>query len=117
MEPRAPNPEIIRLLVILLFALFVLIRAKLARSSTTASGRTPGKAPQLGDALREAMRKAAEQAEAQQYGQRFEERLPRLREQFEPPPAIKPESSFISSLLLLALLVCLCLLAYRYWAG
>jgi hypothetical protein len=33
------------------------------------------------------------------------------------PPKIEPETSFLPSLLLLALVVSLCLLAYRYWAG
>jgi hypothetical protein len=62
------------------------------------------------------MLQSAEQARAQQSGQ-VEEGLPKFSEPFQQPPAIKPESSFVPSLLLLALVVCLCMIAYRYWAG
>lgn len=40
-----------------------------------------------------------------------------MSEQLRQPPTIEPESSMVPSLLLLALVVCLCAMAYRYWAG
>jgi hypothetical protein len=81
----------------------------------------------LGDVFREAMRQRAEQTRARQSEQPVDvddvgSEVVQVGEEFrEPPfqqpPKIEPESSFVPSLLLLALLACLCLMAYRYWAG
>ena len=122
MHVAAINPSLIRLVLVVLFVVFfqLLRAAKMSRGSNPVPGRNAGKGSQLGEALREAMRQAAERerqsrspADQDQTQSREEFRLP----PFQQPPAIKPESSFIPSLLLLALLGCLVLMAYRYWAG
>ncbi len=141
MHGAALNPSLIRPLLIVLFLVItqILRAAKVSKTpsktppktmSETANPGTRtgvGTATQLGDVFREAMRQRAEQTRARQsqqpvnvdvvgsevvqVGEEFHE------PPFQPPPKIEPESSFVPSLLLLALLACLCLMAYRYWAG
>jgi|SRR5476651_1365989 hypothetical protein len=118
MQARVSNPEsLIRAVLIVLFLVVTFVlRARKLQGSTKPGTRAKG--PQLGESLREAMRQAAEQARARKSGQTVEGELTRPSDEpFEQPPKIQPESSFIPSLLLLALAACLCLIAYRYWAG
>lgn len=129
MHETALNPALIRVLIIALF----LIMTQILRAVKTSKAPKPparagaGNAPQRGETLRDAMRQAAEQARARRSGQSTDgpsptfsdsfQQQPFQQPSFDQPPAIEPESSFIPSLLLLALLGCLCLMAYRYWAG
>lgn len=123
MHEAAANPAWIRLALIVLFLIITQILR--ARKRSQAPKPTGGKGSPL-EALREAMREAAEQARAQQSGQSTNRESSEVSEQFrqppkieniQQPPTIEPESSFIPSLLLLALLGCLVLMAYRHWAG
>jgi hypothetical protein len=129
------NPALIRTLLIVLFVVITQIMraakmSKTAKPGTAKPGATAkpdarsgaGTGMQLGDALREAMRQRAEQARARQSEQpvqavRSEAEPLAFDEPFQQPPKIEPDSSIVPSLLLLALLACLCLMAYRYWAG
>jgi hypothetical protein len=114
MPARAPQ-ELIRLVVIIaFFAISFILRAAKARSNKPAPA--PPARPTPLDAVREAMRKASEQARTGQSAPNPTE-PPQLLESLPQPPAITPESSIVPSLLLLALLVCLGLMAYRYFAG
>lgn len=126
MHGAALNPALIRALLIVLFVVITqLVRAakmsKTAPPKPTAQAGAPKAAP-LGDAFREAMRQRAEQIRARQSGQPLQDEPDEAEPlssdaPFAQPPKIEPESSFVPSLLLLALLACLCLMAYRYWAG
>lgn len=121
------NPALIRVVLIALFFIvpLVLRAARLSASSKPASSAGERKKSPL-ESLREAMLQAAEQAGTAQNGKPAEKPAGEVRAAFQQPskigdlrqpPAIGPESSFIPSLLLLALLACLFLMAYRYWAG
>jgi hypothetical protein len=124
--PRAAfNPALIRPLLIVLFLVITqILRArkmsKMPQSAKPAP-RSEGTGMRLGDALREAMRQRAEQARPQSEqplnAERAEAEPLQLDEPFQQPPKIEPESPIVPSLLLMALLACLCLMAYRYWAG
>jgi hypothetical protein len=116
MHKIAFNPALIRALLIVLFLVISQILRASKRSKTANPTARPAAATgsPLSDALREAMRQKADRA-------RQSERPPdgellQMSEPFQQPPKIEPQSSFVPSLLLLALLVCLCLMAYRYWA-
>lgn len=121
MQVRGSSPEsLIRAVLIVLFLVitYVLRARKLQGNTRPGTGGSSNRGPQLGETLRDAMRQAAEQAKARRSGRPIEGELQRQNDEpFDPPPTIQPESSFIPSLLLLALAVCLCLIAYRYWAG
>jgi hypothetical protein len=115
---------LIRVMVIALFLIITqfLRAAKTSKTSKPASPMSAGKESQVGEVLRNAMRQAAEQARARRneptaYGPSPQFGEPFQQPQFQQPPTIEPESSFIPSFLLLALLACLCLMAYRHWAG
>ena len=117
MPARAPSSELIRVVVIIAFFLLSIIMN--ARKKARATKQAPG--PSAGtplDSIREALRQAAEQARARR-GEppTGAEPLP-LPQSFSQsqPPTIQPESSMIPTLLLLALLVCICLMAYRFFA-
>ena len=126
------SPAVIRVVLIVLFLIITqILRArKVSQAAKPAEKTSMDKGSPL-DALREAIRKAAEQARAQQSGEVAGEEPLQERElfhqsPFQQPPRIEsiqqaqpiqPESSLISSFLLVALLVCLFLMAYRYWAG
>ncbi len=134
MSDTAFNPALIRVVLIVGF----LILSQFLRMRKPAPGAKPaprnpaGKQSPL-ELMREAMLQAKQQQARQQNqprptGQAVEE-FPmqvdqpqviqdfRIGEQLEQPPTIQPESSFIPTVLLLALLACLFLMAYRYWAG
>lgn len=120
MHETGSNTALIRILLIVLILVVPQIiramqRAKKAKSVAEDAG--PVRTNSLGDVLREAMRKSAEQARARRGELPMQAEPLRLNEQFEQPPKIEPESSFLPSMLLLALVACLCLMAYRYWAG
>jgi hypothetical protein len=134
MHTAAFNSDLIRPLLIVLFLVItqILRAAKMSKtakpSARTGADTAPAAAaPKLTNAFREAMRRRAEQARSQQGGQPVqaeptEAEPPQFVEGFQQPPfqqpaTIQPESSIVPSLLLLALLACLCLMAYRYWAG
>jgi hypothetical protein len=119
MHEKALNPALIRVVLIVLFVLVmqVLRAAKLFKASKPVSRAGEAKVSPL-ESLRKAMLQAAEQTRARQGGPPVNQEPAQLREPFQPlqqPPAIGPESSFVPSLLLLALLGCLFLMAYRYW--
>jgi hypothetical protein len=115
--PRfALNPAMIRVVLIVLFVLVSQIlrfrkMSKAPKPPTSASKGSPM------EALRESMRQASEQARARQGKTPAEGGVLQPIEQLQMPSKIEPESSFIPSMLLVALLACLCLMAYRYWAG
>ncbi len=69
------------------------------------------------EGLREARRQLSEQGLARKQQPPSEAEPLRPGEQLQQPPKIQPESSWLPSLLLLALLACLCLMAYRQWGG
>ncbi len=123
MRGAALNPSLIRALLIVLFLVITQIMraAKLSKTAKPGTRTGAGTGIQLGDALREAMRRRGERARGQSelplQGEQSKAEPRRLDEPFQQPPKIEPESSFVPSLLLLALLACLCLMAYRYWAG
>jgi hypothetical protein len=106
------------LLIVLVLVAPLLMR--LAKQRKTATPPVRPKASPLGEALREVRRQSAEQARARREGPteitREADAL-RMSERMNLPPTIEPESSFFPSLLLLALLVCLGVMAYRYFAG
>jgi hypothetical protein len=117
MLAATPNPALIRVVLIVLFLVIsqILRAAKKSSSSKPAPEAAPGKGSQIGEVLREAMRQAADPTRGRQSGQAVNAE-PQVSEQFQQPPTTEPESSFVPSLLLLALFACLCLMAYRYWA-
>jgi hypothetical protein len=119
MHEIASNSALIRIvLIILILVVPQIVRAVLqAKKAKSAAGTGVNRGTPLGDALREALRKSAEQSRMRRGEAPLEAEPLRLNEQFDQPPKIEPESSFFPSILLLALLVCLCLMAYRYWAG
>jgi hypothetical protein len=121
MRGLGSNSTLIRFVLIVLFlAITQIFRAVMApRKPKPAAGGGAGNGKRTGDLLREALRQSPEQASAPRSMQptppeRFQisERSPLLQQ----PPKIGPESSFVPSFLLLALFVCLCAMAYRYWA-
>ena len=137
MNDTAFNPALIRVLLIVAF----LVLSQFLRMRTPAKTTKPapaGKQSPL-ELIREAMQQAKQQTQTRQSGQPLDQfrRKPgptvdefpmqidqpqvtqdfRLGEQLQQPPSIQPESTFVPSLLLLALLACLFLMAYRYWAG
>jgi hypothetical protein len=129
MHGTGPNPALIRGVFIVLIVLIsqILRMAKKSKASNPAAGGGGGKGSPL-EVLRQVKRQASNPArgprsELPVQGEpmavaeplRFEEQQP--FQQVQQPPTIGPESSLIPSLLLLALLACLCVMAYRYWAG
>ncbi len=120
MHGAALNPSLIRALLIVLFLVITQIMraAKMSKTAKPGTRTGAGTGIQLGDVLREAMRRRVEQARGQSELplQRSKAEPRRIDEPLQQPPKIEPESSFVPSLLLLALLACLCLMAYRYWA-
>lgn len=124
MHRVALNPALIRAVLILLFVLITQIvrAAKMSKPANTGARTGAGTGTPLADALRETIRQRAGQARARQGVQPVQEgpgetELLRLDEEFQQPPKIEPDSSIVPSLLLLALLACLVLMVYRYWAG
>jgi hypothetical protein len=123
----APGSEIVRIIIIIVFAAVTLFLR--ATKKPTPSRPAPGAgAPRTTplDSIREAMRQASEQqARARQRQDPFQSSTlapPPVSESlkldsFNQPPSIKPESPIVPSLLLLALFACLCYMAYRYFAG
>jgi hypothetical protein len=117
MREPAFNPAMIRVVVIVLFVIisqFLRARKRSQSPKPTLSAGTAKASPL--DEMREAMRQAADQARARR-GQSPVDTEPQLSQELQQPPTIEPESSFIPSLLLMALFACLCFMAYRYWAG
>jgi hypothetical protein len=118
MHKIAFNPALIRALLIVLFLVITQILRASKRSKTANPTARPAAATgsPLSDALCEARQQRADQARARQSERPADGVLLQMSEPFQQPPKIEPQSSFVPSLLLLALLVCLCLMAYRYWA-
>jgi len=110
------NPALIRVILIVLFVAVTQILG--ARKRANAPKPTPGtrKGSPL-EVLRESMRQASDQARTGQGKGQIEGEALQISQQLQQPSTIEPESSFIPSVLLVALLACLCLMAYRYWAG
>ncbi len=123
MPTPALNPGLIRVVLIALFVVItqILRAAKMSKTAkpVAQSGQDTGN--RLGDVLREAMRQRAEQTRARQSGESSQESTGveplEFDKPFQQPSKIEPESAYVSSLLLLALPACLCLMVYRYWAG
>jgi uncharacterized MAPEG superfamily protein len=107
MPGKVPQPELIRVVVIVVLiaaSLLVRMAKKSAPAKKTASPPT----------VLDALRQASAQARARR--QQPFEADPQLSASPQ-PMAIRSESSFLPSLLLIALLVCLALMAYRFFAG
>jgi hypothetical protein len=123
MRAAAINSDLIRPILVMLFFVVALIlraseMAKRSKAAKAARGAdTITRKETSFEMLREAMRQAAEQARIRRGGDPRQAEALQMGEQFQAPPTIEPESSIVPSLLLLALLACLCLMAYRYWAG
>lgn len=118
MQGRPPNSELIRVVIIVIFvAISVILRA--AKKPTPVPPPRGAAAPRPNplDSLREAMRQASDQARAGRPQSPFQSEPPQVRDSFPQPPAIKPESPILPSVLLFALFICLCYMAYRYFAG
>ena len=124
----APSSEIVRVIIIIVFAAVTMFLRATKKPTPSRPGPGAGAPPAKPlDAIREAMRQASEQqqARARQPKGPFQSSTltpPPLSESlkldsFNQPPAIKPESPVVPSLLLLALFACLCYMAYRYFAG
>jgi len=122
MQFRAPNSELIRVVVIILFfAISVIFRAKKKPGTTTPVKRegmgSPLEALSMAKRqLSEAKRRAAEDARASRRQPPTELGPFQMQEFVQQPPTIEPESSIVPSLLLFALFACLCFMAYRYFA-
>ncbi len=127
MLASAPGPEIVRVIIIIVFAAVTLFLRATKKATPSRPAPGPGSPrPAPLDAIREAMRQASEQQARARQSQdpyqsptlvppRFSE--PMKVDSFNQPPAIKPESPVVPSLLLLALFACLCYMFYRYFAG
>jgi hypothetical protein len=121
MRGLGSNAVLIRAVLIVLFlAIMQIFRAAMTpRKPKPAAGSGAGNGSRTGDLLREALRQAPDPVGAPRNAQpppaeRFQVSEP--SPQLQQPPKIGPESSFVPSFLLLALFVCLCAMAYRYWA-
>jgi hypothetical protein len=117
MLASAPNSELVRVVIIAAFALFTLVLRAIKKPTPTPPPRgagTPRTNPM--DAIREAMRQASEQARTGRPPMPFQDEPPQVRDSFPQPDAIKPESPILPTLLLVALFVCLCYMAYHYFA-
>ena len=110
------NPELIRTLVIVAFFVFSLVMR--ARKKPPMKGPVKPPAPartlDLSGWLRDANRPKPGAAPLEQ--PRKDEFWPmQAPEKMRVPDPIQPETPWLPTLLLLALAVCLCLMAYRYW--
>jgi hypothetical protein len=116
MLASAPNSELVRVVIIAAFALFTLVLRAIKKPTPTPPARGTG-APRSNpvDAIREAMRQASEQARTGRPPSPFQAEPPQVRDSFPQPPAIKPESPVLPTLLLVALFVCLCYMAYLHF--
>lgn len=124
MAEPAFNPSLIRLILVILFLLMAqLLRlrktAKTIRPMPKTKPETVVQTETVVDEFRDALKQASEKARAQRQGNvpvaGFQPML--IRDQVQQPPKVEPESPLLPSLLLIALVVCLCLMAYRYWTG
>lgn len=107
---------LVRVVIIVLVLAYAIINS-IVRANRAASKPGPARKPSLGDLLRNTMTTPAEQARMRQSQMPAEPLAFRLNEKLNQPPSIQPESSIFPSLLLLALVVSLGLLAYRFFAG
>ncbi len=114
MPKLALNPTVIQALLVVLFVVVSQILGARKRANAPKPATAPRKASPM-ELLRESMKQASDQARSGQGDKFVAGEAVQLGEQFEQPPKVQPESSFIPSMLLLALLACLCLMAYRYW--
>jgi len=116
MPKLAINPTVIQALLVVLFVVVSQILGARKRANAPKPTQAPRTMSPM-EQLRESMKQASDQARSGQGDKFVAGEALQLNEQFQQPPKIQPESSFIPSMLLLALLACLCLMAYRYWAG
>jgi hypothetical protein len=124
MHEKTFNPVFIRVVVLVVFLIITQIMRVVNKAKPPAKRDDQGSPL---ESLRVAIRQATEQIRAGASESRADGQSPSVDEKFQQPrfqqsefnqpPATEPESSFIPSLLLLALLGCLCLMAYRHWAG
>lgn len=129
MADLASNPALIRVAILVFILVITILRARKSSTTTKPSARPGAGRSTVGDVLRELKRQAVEQQARKQRGelppmprpfaesQAFRLNTKLQQPSLQQPPAIQPESSVFPSVLLLALLVCLLLMAYRYWAG
>jgi hypothetical protein len=110
------NPALIRLILIVLFVVITQILGARKRANAPKPAQGTRKGSPL-EVLRESMRQASDQARTGQGKGPIEGEALQLSQQLQQPSTIEPESSLIPSVLLVALFACLCLMAYRYWAG
>lgn len=112
------NAELIRVvLIVLVLMITLLLRArKMPRNSKPVPGSDAGKESRPGDSPRPAPHQFSWEARAPRSDQPLSPDRFRVSEPLRQPSKIEPESSFVPSFLLLALVACLCVVAYRYWA-
>lgn len=111
------NSALIKIVLILLILIVPQILRIMQQVKKSKSAPVPSRGTPLADALREALQKPRGQAGPHPGEVKMNVDALRANEQFQQPPKIEPESSFLPSALLLALLACLGVMAYRYLAG
>jgi hypothetical protein len=126
------NPRLLRVALLVLFMIVTQIFRVMAKSKPAQRDRPGSPLEALKEAKRRIEQERARQqqrpqeAELLQPGEQFDQQQfqqPQFQQQdlqqpqFQQPPTVAPESSWFPSLLLLALAVCLCLMAYRLWTG
>jgi len=118
MHKVAFNPALLRPLLIVLFLIIMQVLRAVKNSKTPKPTPRPGAASgtPTSIALPEVMQQKADQPRLRQNQWTANAGLFKMSEQVQLPPKIEPESSFVPSLLLLALLVCLGMMAYQYLA-
>lgn len=118
MHKVAFNPALFRPLLIVLFLIIMQILRAVKNSKTPKPTPRPGAAKGMPSSVTppEVMQQKADRPPLLQKQWTAKPGLFKMTEQVQLPPKIEPESSFVPSLLLLALLVCLGILVYRYLA-
>jgi hypothetical protein len=117
MQGRAPDSELIRIVVFIVVVVITLVLRVVKRKAPPQPiGKRP--VPASLSTLREGMRQSAGQSGSRSTPpEQFTFGSMRSPIGFEQPKKIEPEIPVFPSLLLIALAVCLCLIAYRYFAG
>jgi hypothetical protein len=118
MHKAALNPNLIRPLLIVLFLVIMQVLRAVKSSKTPKPAPRPGTGNGIssGTASPEAIPQKVDPPRLRKNEWTANAGLFTMSEKIQQPPKIEPESSFVPSLLLLALLVCLGIMAYQYLA-
>jgi len=118
MHKVAFNPALLRPLLIVLFLIIMQVLRAVKNSKTPKPTPRPDAARGVPSSVAspEFIQQKADQPRLRQNQWNANAGLFKMSEKIQLPPKIEPESSFIPSLLLLALLVCLGMMAYQYLA-